>query len=443
MTRKPRSSHLTPRDHLQRLWVMRNLALIGQASVIAITEWGLHIALPLAPISAIVVLLGIFNGVTWWRLRRVQTVTILEIFGQFLIDLVALSLLLYFTGGATNPFVSFYLPILAVAAAALPGRYVWLLSGFSLAGYTLLGFAYMPLVVSSTSPMLLGGAMAHGSSLAVDYHLLGMWANFVIGASWIAWFVLQMSNDLRERDLALSSARQRLLQDARVVALAAQAARTAHELGTPLSSIAVAAGELSAALASDPLLERYRPDITTIESQLDACRRALYGLKEESPLEEHDVVSLNEWLPQFFYQWRLSHPATRLEAQLVVEDTACEGAVLLGQVLTIVLDNAARASEAVELTAVAANRVLKVTIDDHGEGLPAGLLDSLGAAPVTSRSGGRGWGLFLAFTAVEARSGKIRLTARPAGGTRVVVEWPLALSHHADEQTSTLSTEFK
>jgi two-component system sensor histidine kinase RegB len=441
--RKSRSSHLTPRDHLQRLWVMRNLALIGQASVIAITEWGLHIALPLAPISAIVMLLGIFNGVTWLRLRRVQTVTILEIFGQFLLDLVALSLLLYFTGGATNPFVSFYLPILAVAAAALPGAYVWLLSGFSLAGYTVLGFFYMPLVVSSTSPMLLGGAMAHGSSLPVDYHLLGMWANFVIGASWIAWFVLQMSNDLRERDAALSSARQRLLQDARVVALAAQAARTAHELGTPLSSIAVAAGELSAALASDPLLERYRPDITTIESQLDACRRALYGLKEESPLDEHDVVSLNEWLPQFFYQWRLSHPATRLEVQLVVQDTACEGAVLLGQVLTIVLDNAARASEAVQLEAVAANRLLTVTIDDHGEGLPAGLLDAIGSAPVTSRSGGRGWGLFLAFTAVEARAGKIRLTGRPEGGTRVVIQWPLPLGPHADQQPSNLLTEFK
>ena len=220
------------------------------------------------------------------------------------------------------------------------------------------------------------------------------------------------------------------------VALAAQAARTAHELGTPLSSIAVAAGELSAALASDPLLERYRPDITTIESQLDACRNALYGLKEENPLAEHDVVSLNEWLPQFFYQWRLSHPATRLEAHMVVEDIACEGAVLLGQVLTIVLDNAARASEVVEVNAVAAKGGFKVTIDDHGEGLPAGLLDSIGSAPVSSRSGGRGWGLFLAFTAVEARGGKIRLTGRPEGGTRVAVDWPLAAAYNAEQQPS-------
>ena len=428
MAIKSRTSRLTPRDHLQRLWVMRNLALFGQASVIALTQWGLHIDLPLLPIVATVTMLAVFNAVTWWRLRRVQTVTTLEIFGQFFIDLVALSLLLYLTGGATNPFVSFYLPILAVAAAALPGSYVWLLSGFSLASYSVLGFYYRPLGITSNDPLMVGHAMHVTTGVA--YHLIGMWANFVIGASWIAWFVLQMSSDLRERDAALASARQRLLQDARVVALAAQAARTAHELGTPLSSIAVAAGELSAGAATDPGLACYRADIATIESEVEACRRALYGLKEDMPQHADDPVLLNDWLPRFFYQWRLSHPATRLDTQLVQLERSCEATVLLGQVLTIVLDNAARASELVELEAVTHRLSLEVTVKDRGDGFPEELRDALGNTPVTSRSGGRGWGLFLAFTAVQARGGHITISNRSGGGTVVSLEWPLEPSNN-------------
>jgi two-component system sensor histidine kinase RegB len=439
MARPPRNSQLTPRDHLQRLWVMRNLALVGQVGVIAITQWMLHIELPLLPITVIVLLLGLFNAVTWWRLQRVQAVTTIEIFGQFFIDLISLSLVLYFTGGATNPFVSFYLPILAVAAAALPASYVWLLSGFSLAGYTMLAFDFVPLQVDMPMPMLMNHGLFGHTTPMVVYHLIGMWANFVIGASWIAWFVLHMSSDLRERAEALASARQRLLQDARVVALAAQAARTAHELGTPLSSIAVAAGELSAALDNDPQLESYRADIHTIESQVDACRQALYGLKEEAPLSAEDNVVLEEWLPEFFYQWRLSHPATRLDASIACHEHRCAGAVLLGQVLTIVLDNAARASEAVELHATASDKGLRVTVDDQGPGLPASLRESLGAAPVTSRSGGRGWGLFLAFTAVQARGGTIVLSARDKGGTRVTIEWPLEYAAHEQLHQESIS----
>jgi two-component system sensor histidine kinase RegB len=437
MAIKSRTSRLTPRDHLQRLWVMRNLALFGQVSVIVLTQWGLHIDLPLLPILATVLLLAAFNAVTWWRLRRLQTVTTLEIFGQFFIDLVALSLLLYFTGGATNPFVSFYLPILAVAAAALPGSYVWSLSGFSLACYTVLGFYYMPLGVNGRDPLMLGHAMHVTTGVA--YHLIGLWANFVIGAGWIAWFVLQMSSDLRERDAALASARQRLLQDARVVALAAQAARTAHELGTPLSSIAVAAGELSAGAATDSRLASYRADIATIESEVEACRRALYGLKEEMPQHADETVILNDWLPRFFYQWRLSHPAARLETQLVQLDRTCEAAVLLSQVLTIVLDNAARASELAELEAVTTPSSLSVTVKDRGAGLPAGLREALGTAPVASRFGGQGWGLFLAFTAVQARGGNIRISDRSGGGTQVSIEWPLELT--TNDQRETLQPE--
>jgi two-component system sensor histidine kinase RegB len=420
-----RHPHLTPRDHLSRLWVMRSIALFGQLTVISITEWGLHIRLPLGPIVATVSLLALFNAFTWLRLRRVQVVTSAEIFAQFWVDLIALSFLLYLTGGATNPFVSFYLPILAVAAAALPARYVWLLSGFSLAAYTLLAMTFVPLQVAHGMPLMTGPRDASGDSLATTYYLAGMWVNFVIGASWIAWFVLRMSRDLRERDAELASARQRLLQDARVVALAGQAARTAHELGTPLSSIAVAAGELSAAATNDPSLATYQAEINTIESQIEACRRALYGLREGTPQAPDDIVLLDQWLPTFFYNWRLAHPAIRLEVQSECGPVACSAAVLLGQVLTIILDNAARVSESVDLQARVAGATFEVTIDDRGPGLPEDLRESLGSAPVLSGSGGRGWGLFLAFTAAQARGGTIQLESGAERGTRVSIRWPL------------------
>jgi two-component system sensor histidine kinase RegB len=151
-----------------------------------------------------------------------------KLFLELLADVAALTALLYLSGGSTNPFVSLYLLPLIIAATALTARYAWAMAGLTIACYSALMFFYLPL--------------GHGHEMhssAFNLHVLGMWANFLVSAVLIASFVATMSASIRGRDRELAIARARALRDEQVVALGTFAAGAAHELGTPLSTIAV------------------------------------------------------------------------------------------------------------------------------------------------------------------------------------------------------------
>ena len=107
-------------ETLRTIALMRLIALAGQLLVVALAMFWLDIDLPLLPLYGAITVLAAFNGWTWRRMQRAHPAGDNELFVQLLADVMTLSALLYFSGGATNPFVSFYLPALAVAAAILP-----------------------------------------------------------------------------------------------------------------------------------------------------------------------------------------------------------------------------------------------------------------------------------------------------------------------------------
>ena len=126
----------------------------------------------------------------------------------------------------------------------------------------------------------------HNPDNAVNYHLAGMWLNFVVSAVMIAMFVARLSGVLRQREAQLNLAREQLLREARVEDLNGQAAAVAHEIGTPLATLAVIAGELRADASDEALgttpIRSYLPDLQTVEQQLVLCRTTLARLREDS-----------------------------------------------------------------------------------------------------------------------------------------------------------------
>ena len=187
---------------LARLFWMRCLALAVQLLLIVATVFWIGLDLPLPALLTVVAVQCLMNVFTWWRMRSVRPAQDLELWLQLLADVTALTALLYFAGGATNPFVSFYLPALAVAAAILPGRYAFALALYSLAGYSALTYFYQPLHI-------------HDHDQAMAYHLAGMWLNFVVSAALITWFVTRMSATVREHSAQLALAREQQLQAVR------------------------------------------------------------------------------------------------------------------------------------------------------------------------------------------------------------------------------------
>lgn len=400
----------TQRDILRRLMWMRIVAITGQFTAVAIATWGLGIDLPLAKMLTVIAMLAVFNAWTWWGLRRRRPAGHGALFTQLFVDLLAVSSLLFFSGGATNPFVSVYLPALAVAAAILPWRYTLVLAVFALAGYSLMMTMYVPLPIPVDR--------------AATYHLAGLWANFALSAALITWFVARMSSTLRDRDAQLARAREQQLQNERIVALGTQAASAAHEIGTPLATIAVIAGDLLHEMERHPALKAFHDDVAAIETQIAACKASLDRLGKHASADAASnaiAVSLDVWLARFVEGWRLRHPGARLDLSLPRSQARLSNTAAVGQVLLTLLDNAARAvgsaGRPIALSLEVASQTGVIRVHDAGPGIHADLLKRLGHDQVDSTTGGQGMGLMLAFATARQIGGAVRLSTPPSGGT--------------------------
>jgi two-component system, sensor histidine kinase RegB len=404
----------TGRVNLGHLFWLRNLAIIGQLATIAVVQMFFGVHLPLPAMLMVIGLEVIFNALTWIRVARARPEIDFELLGQLWVDLGALSALLFLSGGTTNPFVSLYLPSLAIAAAVLPWHLMIWLAAFAVACYAALGLDSVPLNMDNPANLF-------------DYYRAGMWVNFMVSVGLIAWFVARMSNALRQRDAALGEAQERLLRDERAVALGVQAATVAHEIGTPLSTIAMLTEELRDAARSDQGLAPYSADLDLLEQQMTLCTSALARLRSRASLPS-SRQRLGEWLADFADQWRLRHPHVKFErlgtapGGVWLDDT-----VAVSQILTILLDNAARASrDRVTLAASIAGDEVEFEVCDSGPGIAPSLRGSLGTMPVDSTQGGHGVGLYLAFTAAARLGGSIELAGGKPHGTRAVLRLPAA-----------------
>ncbi|WP_244814666.1 ATP-binding protein [Caballeronia sp. Lep1P3] len=406
----------TGRVNLGHLFWLRSLAIIGQLTTIAVVQIFYGAKLPLPAMLLVIALEMVFNALTWLRVARARPETNLELFGQMCVDLGALSALLFLSGGATNPFVTLYLPSLAIAAAILPWIMMACLALFAVACYALLSYSYVPLNIENPANLF-------------DYFRMGLWVNFMVSVGLIGWFVARMSRALRVRDAALADAQQRHLRDERAVALGVQAATVAHEMGTPLSTIAMLSEELRDAAAHDRNLAPYAADFELLEQQMTLCTSALARLRNRAR-GPSSRQPLDEWLASFIEQWRLRHPQVKFEQTgETPAGASIDDAVAVGQILTILLDNAARASsESVTLQAAAESvegvNCVRFDVCDRGPGIPPALRASLGAGPVDSTQGGHGVGLYLAFAAAARLNGSVELLAGEPRGTRAVLRVP-------------------
>ncbi|MDO9220979.1 MAG: ATP-binding protein [Thiobacillus sp.] len=403
-------STLPTRALLGRLQMLRGLLIIGWAAGIVWLQWGLHIPLPLLPMGAVLALLGAFALMTAWRLRLDAPATQMEFLTHLLADLTAFAVLVFFSGGATNPFVSLMLVPIIIAAISLRPRWVWLLASVAGGYYALLLFKYQPLAIADPAA-------------ASGMHLGGMWFNFLISAALIAFFITRMHAGLRARDGELAALREKQLRDERILALGTQAALAAHELATPLATIQITAHELAAEFANDPDIGA---DCQLLEKQAQACKQILSQLAARAQDSTPHATSLDAWLAALVTHWQVIRPDVRLQTTLAPtqrEFTPPEG---LEQAILNVLNNAADASPAdVELGASVTDDALWIDIADRGQGFTAAQKAQAGRVLFSGKAGqGWGMGLMLTHATLERAGGALTLAERAGGGTLVRIQLP-------------------
>jgi len=416
--------------HLRRLVALRGIAIAAQCLVLALAYAVLDMHLPWLPLLATVAMLAALNLLTWWRLQRGHPVSNIELFAQLCADVLVLAALLYFSGGSTNPFISLFLLPLVIAAATLPPGHTWGMAALTTLCYTLLMKFYVPL------PHTMAGnhmASNHMGSMSMDnmpqqsifdLHIFGMWLGFVVSAAIIAFFVVKMAQAVRERDDSLAKAREETLRNERIVALGTLAAGAAHELGTPLSTMAVVIGELQ---HEENLNTEWKESLALLDSQVRNCRRILDKMLDNNLTAPSQP--LEQFLAETLEEFRLLRPAT----ECGYNTDGCRPLApqqfdpALRPALLNLLNNAADASpERIEVSARCAVQLLTLTIHDRGPGLTAEAAARAGSAFFTTKEDGRGLGLFLANATLERLGGQVRLYNREGGGATITVTLPLA-----------------
>ncbi|HEX9180033.1 MAG TPA: sensor histidine kinase, partial [Burkholderiales bacterium] len=201
-------------ENLQRLVMLRYLMVAAMAAALAVAS-SMEMAWEPGPMALTLGLLVAVNMATHWRVRRVWPVTNAEFLAQLLLDVTALTALLYWSGGSGNPLVSLYLIPVVVAAAALPAAHTWFMAALTVGCYSWLILTQDPLAEHHH----------HGADTSfINFHLTGMWLTFALSAALVALFVARMARSLRDRDRRLAVAREESLRNERIVALGTMAA---------------------------------------------------------------------------------------------------------------------------------------------------------------------------------------------------------------------------
>lgn len=407
----------TPNRNLVRLTIVRGITWTGFLLAIVVGVELLGFNLPVTAVVSVVIAMGILNIATWWRLGRPRAVEHIEYLLHLLADITGLTLLFYFSGGSTNPFITYYLVPVTIAAATLPWRHAWACAGSAMAGYSFLMFYYHPI------PQL-----GHiNSDVMLNLHVLGMWLNFGLSAGLVTFFIYKMAYALRSRDKALSRTREAALRNEQVLAVATQAAGTAHELGTPLSTMAILLKEMQEEAPEDGTLHQ---DIRLLRQQVDICKSRLQHLVTSSDrqrMAEPEILDAQEWLTGVVQRWLVLRPDVshqfditdkRGRPWLAVDTT-------LDQALMNLLNNAADANpERIAVRLDWQEESVVIDIRDHGPGIAMSIADQLGDTFISTKSKGMGIGLFLTHATINRFGGGVSLYNHPEGGTLTEVTLP-------------------
>ncbi len=431
----------TGHAQLRRLVLLRVIAILAQGATLLLVHSFLEMQLPWLPLLSCIAALALFNLFSWLRLRANNPVTNIELFMQLCADVLALSVLLYYAGGSTNPFVSLYLLPLVIAAAILPQRHTWAMAALTTASYTALMKYFVPLPelhaasAENDMAMIMPGhdhdhmqMMQHAMPQddAFNMHVFGMWMGFVISAVVVAYFVEKMANAVRKRDEKLARIREQTLRNERIVALGLQAAGAAHEMGTPLATLAVVIGELKR--EADALPE-WRENLDLLDGQVRNCRRILDKLLANAQdTVQHVPQALEQFIAATLDEWQLLRPTVHYRYHVMGEQPSPQMKIdhALRAALLNLLNNAADVSpQEIDIYVRWDKQNFTFEIQDHGGGLTPEAADNAGSAFFTTKEQGRGLGLFLANATVEQMGGKVRLFNREGGGATTEVVIPL------------------
>ena len=350
-----------------------------------------------------------------WRPVRERQIALV-----MMLDIALLTGLLYFSGGPHNPFAFLYVVQIALATVLVRALWSWMLVGLSFVGFGILLIAHRPLTIPD------------------DRRVVGMWVALGVASAFVVYFLRRITGALAQRDAELTFARGLAARQERLASLATMAAGAAHELSTPLGTVALAAKELEHALtrSKESAASELAADARLIREQVGRCRAILEQMAQGAGTvgEGVSACTIRELLEEALVGTR-GAPAVNRDVPAELAEVALRlPPRAVSQALRSLITNAQDASPPTAAVAITVRRTdvrIELEIRDRGAGMPSEILARIGEPFFTTKQPGRGMGLglFLARAVIEAIGGNLEIDSVAGAGTSVRVTLPTDVSH--------------
>lgn len=421
------------RMRLQTLVLIRWVAIAGQTAAILLVRFGFGFDMQLALVLAVVAASAIVNIFLAARYPAATRLSDSEAALYLAFDTLQLAVLLFLTGGVLNPFSLLVLVPVTISATTLSLRSTIWLGAVTLVSLTILSFLHLPL------------PWDEAGFIISDRYIFGIWSALALGMVFITVYAFRIAAESRRMSDALTETQMALAREQRLSAVGGLAAAAAHELGTPLGTIALVAKELSRELPQgSPLAD----DVNLLITQSDRCREILRELSQrpeggdrgDSPFNRMPLSALAE-------ASAAPHRKEGVEVSVEVDPVNRAGAtgdgsgfegaqpvvarnpeILHG--LGNLVENAVDfAKSRVALQVGWTDNEISIELEDDGPGFDRGILGALGEPYVTTRreADGMGLGVFIAKTLLEHTGARVAFSNRGGGGARVAITWPRAI----------------
>ena len=413
---------LTQRDTLHALRLLtlyRFMTPLFQAGTMVVVAQQFSVGVDATPVFWLLALELLVAVATYARLHSAREVGVLELQLHGVLDIGLFTAMLFLTGGIANPFAPLYvLPVMIVGMALPPAR-LWLLVVLTMVCYAMLREFHVEL------------SHPQGEGEVYRLHENGMIINYMFTAALLVFFSSRLVRALRLHAQQAGAAREAQMRSEAVAAIGGIAASAAHELSSPIGTVAMVAEELRQRYTGDPQLQA---DLGLIEEQMMSCKKILTRMAEAGGVrraESASGVRLDDFVRATVRCVQSTNPGASVATvvdgatpapRIVVEES-------LRQALANMVQNAINASpQHVQVTARWDSNDLVITVVDSGPGFSEELLTTLGKGSV--RSGwprpGMGVGLLLGAQVAQGLEGSLDFSNNAAGGACVRLRLPLA-----------------
>jgi len=295
--------------------------------------------------------------------------------------------------------------------------------------------AYTGLLIYAAQPTQLTMQHHHeGQSNPFNIHLIGMWINFALSACLITYFIIRLNIEISLRDQAISNYKQKLTQGEQVFGLATLATGAAHEISTPLSTIAVTIGDL----LQEPNTQNIKDDLVVVEGQVKECKAILSQLTAEAGQQragyKRPAKDSFTYLQHLINRLKIMRPLCPATLKPTTRNHSTNNLQLfitpaptIDQAIINLINNACDASpDFVELRHILTKTELIIEISDNGPGIDQNVVEHIGKPYISSgKEDGLGLGLFLAHSTFDQFGGSLSLHNKDEGGTLTRIELPI------------------